>query len=224
MANRSPLSPRPASRISATTNSPWTSPMASCTTASTYRPGDLTWPTVAVGSGTASAGTLCVWSTYSPTSRDPGGIHKAIWGEFEDEDFSLPADKPLTVAAYSAGAVKTAYVEPVAVGDDFAEMPLLLEPRSTCRSRSRPPTGRPGASSRPALRGLLGLPHGHSPRGAGRITSQVEQAGHRPPSPRSVSVVNPAMQVVSTDRGSNGWSLLLPHAPAAIRRPLSDTP
>jgi hypothetical protein len=62
-----------------------------------------------------------------PTKRDPQGIHKAIWDEFEDEDFTLPADKPLTLASYSAGAVKTAYVEPIAVGDVLPDMALFLE-------------------------------------------------------------------------------------------------
>jgi hypothetical protein len=33
-----------------------------------------------------------------------------------DEPFALPPDKPLTVAAYAAGAEMVAYVEPVAVG------------------------------------------------------------------------------------------------------------
>jgi hypothetical protein len=62
------------------------------------------------------------------TGRDPQGIHKALWDEFEEQDFSLPPDKPLTLASYSAGPVKTAYVEPVAVGDSLPDMPLFLEP------------------------------------------------------------------------------------------------
>jgi hypothetical protein len=36
----------------------------------------------------------------------------------------------LTLAAYSAGRVKTAYVEPVAVGDVLPDMPLFLDPES----------------------------------------------------------------------------------------------
>jgi hypothetical protein len=38
----------------------------------------------------------------------------------------LPPDKPLTIASYRAFPVKTAYVEPVAVGDDLPEVPLFL--------------------------------------------------------------------------------------------------
>jgi hypothetical protein len=65
---------------------------------------------------------------FPPTKRDPQGIHNAIWDEFHEEDFELPSDKPLTLASYSAGPVKTAYVEPCAVGDVLLDMPLFLEP------------------------------------------------------------------------------------------------
>ena len=39
---------------------------------------------------------------------------------------TLPADKPLTVVAYRAAPTKTAYVEPVAVGDDLPALPIFL--------------------------------------------------------------------------------------------------
>lgn len=71
---------------------------------------------------------LLVIDLFPPSVRDPQGIHKAIWDEVIDEPFELPADKQLTTVAYSAGAVKKAYVEPVAVGDVLPEMPLFLEP------------------------------------------------------------------------------------------------
>jgi hypothetical protein len=71
---------------------------------------------------------LLVIDLFPPTKRDPHGIHKAIWDEIVDEPFQLPADKPLTLASYSAGIPKTAYVEPVAVGDRLHDMPLFLEP------------------------------------------------------------------------------------------------
>ena len=64
---------------------------------------------------------------FPPMKRDPQGIQKAIWDEFEDEDDQLPPDKPLTVASYSAGLIKTTYVEPFAVGDELPAMPLFLE-------------------------------------------------------------------------------------------------
>lgn len=71
---------------------------------------------------------LLVIDLFPPTPRDPQGIHKAIWDEIREEPFELPADKPLTLAAYSAGPGKTAYIEPVAVGDVLPDMPLFLEP------------------------------------------------------------------------------------------------
>jgi hypothetical protein len=63
---------------------------------------------------------------FPPSDRDPQGIHKAIWDEMAERPFELPADKPLTVAAYRAALTKTAYVEPVAVGDDLPALPIFL--------------------------------------------------------------------------------------------------
>jgi hypothetical protein len=65
---------------------------------------------------------------FPPSKRDPEGFHKLIWDEIVEEPFELPSDKPLTLASYSAGDVKSAYVEPVAVGDPLPDMPLFLEP------------------------------------------------------------------------------------------------
>lgn len=70
---------------------------------------------------------LLVIDLFPPGRRDPQGILKAIWSQFLDNDLELPADKPLTLAAYSAGPLKTAYVEPVAVGDVLPDMPLFLQ-------------------------------------------------------------------------------------------------
>jgi len=49
-----------------------------------------------------------------------------IWDHLRDEAFTLPPDKPLTVAAYAAGAETIAYVEPVAVGDPLPDLPVFL--------------------------------------------------------------------------------------------------
>jgi hypothetical protein len=69
---------------------------------------------------------LLVVDPFPPTRHDPQGIHKAIWDEFTDQAFELPPDKPLTLAAYQAEPTKTAYVEPIAVGDRLSDMPLFL--------------------------------------------------------------------------------------------------
>lgn len=70
---------------------------------------------------------LLVVDLFPPTSRDPQGIHGAIWSEFCDESFQLPSDEPLTLAAYSAGLRKRYYVEPTAVGRALMDLPLFLE-------------------------------------------------------------------------------------------------
>jgi hypothetical protein len=70
---------------------------------------------------------LLVVDLFPPSPRDPQGIHKAIWDLICDEPFALPSDKPLTVAAYFAGMPKTAYVEPVAVGDPLPSLPIFLD-------------------------------------------------------------------------------------------------
>lgn len=64
---------------------------------------------------------LLIVDVFPPSPRDPNGIHAALW----DDDYAIPADKPLTAASYDAQD-KTAYVEPLAVGDAFPDMPVLL--------------------------------------------------------------------------------------------------
>jgi hypothetical protein len=71
---------------------------------------------------------LLVVDLFPPSRRDPQGIHKAIWDEFVEEDFTLPAGKPLTLVAYDAQPTPIAYVEPVAVGDILPAMPIFLKP------------------------------------------------------------------------------------------------
>lgn len=69
---------------------------------------------------------LLVIDPFPPGPRDPQGIHKAIWDEITDEPFVLPTGRQLTLAAYQAAPVKTAYVEPFAVGQSIPDMPLFL--------------------------------------------------------------------------------------------------
>jgi hypothetical protein len=71
---------------------------------------------------------LLVIDLFPPSVRDPQGIHKAIWDEIEDQPFELPADKPLTLAAYSGGPCPEMFVQPVAVGQSLPDMPLFLTP------------------------------------------------------------------------------------------------
>ena len=71
---------------------------------------------------------LLVLDLQPPTSRDPEGIHGAIWDEVAGQDYARPGGKPLTLASYEAGAGVRAFVEPVAVGDTPIDMPLFLGP------------------------------------------------------------------------------------------------
>lgn len=71
---------------------------------------------------------LMIVDLFPPGARDPQGIHGAIWSEVAEDEFQMPNDKPLTLASYSSGEVKRAYIEPVAVGDVLPSMPLFLEP------------------------------------------------------------------------------------------------
>ena len=82
---------------------------------------------LAVGAITRGVHLLIV-DLFPPSKRDPQGVHKAIWDRIREEPFKLPPDKPLTLAAYSAGTELVAYVENVAVGDRLPDMPIFLTP------------------------------------------------------------------------------------------------
>jgi hypothetical protein len=69
---------------------------------------------------------LLIVDLFPPGPRDPQGIHPLIWAHKSDEPFRLPLDKPLTMAAYTAGTELAAYIEPVAVGDPLLDMPVFL--------------------------------------------------------------------------------------------------
>jgi hypothetical protein len=71
---------------------------------------------------------LFVVDLLPPTPRDPHGIHKAIWDEYDDEPFEAPPGRPLIIASYLAGETRTAYVESVGVGDSIPSMPIFLSP------------------------------------------------------------------------------------------------
>lgn len=71
---------------------------------------------------------LLVIDLFPPGPRDPQGIAKAIWDEFEEEKLDLPPDKPLRLASYDAGPPRVTYFDPVAVGDALPSIPLFLKP------------------------------------------------------------------------------------------------
>jgi hypothetical protein len=71
---------------------------------------------------------LLLLDLFPPGPRDPQGIHAAVWSQIKNENFTLPADKPLTLVAYAAGPIRRAFIEPVAVNDTLPIMPLFLDP------------------------------------------------------------------------------------------------
>ncbi len=71
---------------------------------------------------------LLIIDLFPPSRRDPQGVHKVIWDEICEEPFELPSDQRFTLVSDTAGAIKRAYVEPVALGETLPDMPLFLDP------------------------------------------------------------------------------------------------
>jgi hypothetical protein len=71
---------------------------------------------------------LLILDLFPPGPRDPQGIHGAIWEDIAGQEYTPPADKPLTMVAYESALSVRAFIEPAAVGDVLADMPLFLEP------------------------------------------------------------------------------------------------
>jgi hypothetical protein len=71
---------------------------------------------------------LLLVDLFPPGPRDPQGIHGVIWTELGgwQQPYESPAGKPLTLVAYTAGLVDSAYVQPVAVRQKLPPMPLFL--------------------------------------------------------------------------------------------------
>jgi hypothetical protein len=69
---------------------------------------------------------LLVIDLLPPSSRDPQGMHKAIWDELNENEFMLPPGKPLTLAAYMGGPLPETFVEAVSVGSTLVDMPIFL--------------------------------------------------------------------------------------------------
>ena len=70
---------------------------------------------------------LLLVDPFPPGAFDPEGIHEAIWSQFCRSVWQQPADKPLTLAAYTGGMLPHAYVEPIGPGAVLPDMPLFLD-------------------------------------------------------------------------------------------------
>src|SRR5262249_41195327 len=52
---------------------------------------------------TRSGGEIIIVDLQPPTPRDINGIQGSIWEEVSGQDYSRPANKPVTLAAYESG-------------------------------------------------------------------------------------------------------------------------
>ena len=71
---------------------------------------------------------LLIIDIQPPTSRDPRGIHDAIWRDWygEVETPGTTEDKPYSLVSYVADYIPRAYFEPVGLGDALPPMPMFL--------------------------------------------------------------------------------------------------
>jgi hypothetical protein len=63
---------------------------------------------------------------FPPSPRDPFGLHKAIWDEIIEEDFTFTEGKDRLLVSYESGSERAAYIQPVGVGDALPDMALFL--------------------------------------------------------------------------------------------------
>jgi hypothetical protein len=73
---------------------------------------------------------LLVVDLFPPGPYDVHGRHEVIVQRLEqsDEPYDLPAEAPLTLAAYAAGPRIEVFLEHLGVGAPLPEMPLFLWP------------------------------------------------------------------------------------------------
>jgi Protein of unknown function (DUF4058) len=71
---------------------------------------------------------LLIVDPFPVSSRDPHGLHAAIFEEVQDDPLQLPPESPLSLIAYECDDRVRTYLEPVAVGDRLPDMPVFLYP------------------------------------------------------------------------------------------------
>jgi hypothetical protein len=74
----------------------------------------------------ASGVHLSIVDLFPPSTRDPLGIHQAVWGDDPARKYALPTGKPLTCVAYVAGTEAEAFIDFLSVGQPLPQMPLFL--------------------------------------------------------------------------------------------------
>jgi hypothetical protein len=71
---------------------------------------------------------LVVVDLFPPGQNDRHGLHAALLKRLGGQAPAPPADEPLTVASYVAGAPLDSYWEYLAVGNALPDMPLFVDP------------------------------------------------------------------------------------------------
>jgi hypothetical protein len=71
---------------------------------------------------------VLVLGLFPPTSRDPAGIHKAIWDQFDREDFELSRQQDRVFASYESAGEQIAHIETIGLGEPLPDMPLFIAP------------------------------------------------------------------------------------------------
>jgi hypothetical protein len=71
---------------------------------------------------------LLIIDPFPAGSRDPHGLHAAIFEEIQDDPLRLGPEAPLSMFAYECDEVVRTYLEPFAVGASLIDMPVFLHP------------------------------------------------------------------------------------------------
>lgn len=71
---------------------------------------------------------LLIVDPFPISSRDPHGLHAAIFEEIQDDPLELPPQSPLSVFAYECDDRVRTYLETLAVGQSIPDMPVFLYP------------------------------------------------------------------------------------------------
>jgi hypothetical protein len=79
-----------------------------------------------IASAIAADISVLLVDVFPPGKHDPQTLHGAYWEYAHEGQFAPPAEKPITLVAYSPGQLTRAYVESLAVGQALPDMPLFL--------------------------------------------------------------------------------------------------
>jgi hypothetical protein len=55
-------------------------------------------------------------------------LHKAIWDQFDREDFELPSHQNRVFVSYESAGEQSAHIEMIGLGDNLPDMPIFIAP------------------------------------------------------------------------------------------------